>query len=74
MEQLITLTILITFTFFIIKTIRDDRREYKLYTLDKHTCLLSEIDENTRGVKTYTKYKHHSDENTRDRKTHIHFI
>jgi hypothetical protein len=55
MEQLITLTILITFTFFIIKTIRDDRREYKLYTLDKHTYLLSEIDENTRGVKTYTR-------------------
>lgn len=73
MEQLITLTILITFTFFIIKTIRDDRREYKLYTLDKHTCLLSEIDENTRGIKTYAEYKHHSDENTRDRKTHIHF-
>jgi len=49
MEQLITLTILITFTFtfFIIKTIRNDRREYKSYTLDKHTCLLSEIDENT---------------------------
>jgi len=55
MEQLITLTILITFTFFIIKTIRDDRREYKSYTLDKHTYLLSEIDENTRGIKTYAR-------------------